>query len=263
MQFFSFQNQSINYQYLPGAGWRNFVFANSLGTDFRIWDEVVSHLLPHGSVLRFDKPGHGLSESGSGAGVDWYGQLVLALMDAHGIDRCVFIGLSIGGLMGQWLALHHPHRIEQLVLSNTAARIGELPYWNNRIATIEAGGIAPLADMILGRWLAPVFLQNNKTAVAGMKRMLENCDIKGYVQACATLRDTDFSGQLHSISLPTLCIAGSADGAIPSADMETLAAAIPGARLKVLEGVGHIPCVEVPEIFADAVLDFVHSKLSA
>ncbi|OLY93851.1 3-oxoadipate enol-lactonase [Cnuella takakiae] len=262
MQFCSFQNQSIHYQYLPGAGVRNFVFANSLGTDFRIWDEVVTRLLPHGSVLRFDKPGHGLSESGSGGGVEWYGQLVLALMDAHGIDRCVFVGLSIGGLMGQWLALRHPKRIEKLVLSNTAARIGELPYWIDRIATIKAGGIAPLADMILGRWLAPSFLQNNTATVAGMKRMLEGCALPGYVQACATLRDTDFSGQLQSISLPTLCIAGNADGAIPLADMETLAAVIPAASLRVLEGVGHIPCVEVPKIFADAVLDFVHSKLS-
>lgn len=261
MQFFSFQDQSIHYLLQQGAGERTFVFANSLGTDFRIWDEVVTRLLPHGSVLRFDKPGHGLSESGSGAGVDWYGQLVLALMDAKGIDRCVFIGLSIGGLMGQWLALHHPQRIEQLVLSNTAARIGELPYWIDRIATIETGGIAPLSDMILGRWLSPSFLQKNRAALAGMKRMLESCDIPGYVQACATLRDTDFTGQLNGIHLPTLCIAGSVDGAIPVRDMEELAAAIPGARLQVLEGVGHIPCVEVPEAFTQALLAFVSLEL--
>lgn len=257
MQFFNFQGQTIHYQYLPGKGERFFVFANSIGTDLRIWDEVITQLLPHGSVLRFDKPGHGLSVTGTAGDIETYAAIVLALLDAHHVERCVFIGLSIGGLMGQYLALHHPHRIEKLVLSNTASRIGGAEYWNERIEKIKAGGIPSLSGMILGRWLSPHFMQTQPDVAAGLKRMLESCDTQGYMHACQVLRDTDFSQQISAIRMPVLCIAGSLDAAIPLDDMRSLAAAVNGAQLLVLDGIGHLPCVEVPGAFADAVKAFL------
>lgn len=257
MQFFNYKGYSIHYRYLPGAGDRCFLFANSLGTDFRIWDDVVSRLQPYGAILCFDKPGHGLSVSGGAWDVAAYASLIIALLDAHGIQRCVCIGLSIGGLMGQYLALHQPQRLECLVLSNTAACIGQQPYWDERIAQIEMGGTQSLADMILGRWLSPGFIQTQPSVAAGLKRMLESCATPGYIQACKTLRDTGFADKLSGIHTPVLCIAGSVDAAVPLADMQALADAIAGAQLCVLEGVGHLPCVEVPGDFAAAVIKFV------
>ena len=258
MQFIDIHGKAIHYKYVKANSPRTFLLVNSLGTDFRIWDEVTDLLKSEGSVLLFDKPGHGLSEETEGpCRIADYERLVFSLLDALQIEKCIFIGLSIGGLIGQHMALKHPERIEQLVLCNSAPKADAAGFWNTRIEAIRQGGMASMADKILERWLSPNFRNDKKTVTAGLKRMLENCSTLGYIQACEAIRDEDLSDQIHAIGMPTLCIVGSQDQATPPERVQATAASIPNAKLFVIEGVGHLPCVEAPQEFARAVLDFI------
>ncbi len=257
MNFLTINNHSIHYQHLTGAGERTFVFINSLGTDFRIWDEVVARLQPHGAILRFDKPGHGLSETPKTAlTISDYGAIVVGLLDQLHIDRCVLVGLSIGGVIGQHLALTHPDRIEKLVLSNTAPKIGTADGWNDRMQTVRTSGMAAVSDGVLERWFPPVFRNANQARVAGYRAMIEQTDPVGYNRACEAIRDEDMTDQIQEITLPTLVIGGTDDLATPPELVQAMADKIAGATCHMIAGVGHIPCVQTPEIVAQFILDF-------
>lgn len=261
MKFINCKGQSISYKFIERGEGPTFVFANSLGTDLRIWDEVIPHLKGVGSVLCFDKPGHGLSQTASGTGsVAAYVDILVALLDALQIERCVFIGLSIGGLMGQLLAVKYPEKVERLILSNTAAKIGDPVYWDRRIEKVKQNGLHPLSDMILNRWLPANFCQQNRTTVEGMRRMLEGVSVAGYINAVEAIRDADFTEMLRLINVPTLCVAGSKDLSVATDEVKALAELIPGATMLEMQGVGHIPGVEAPREFAQLVLDFVAQK---
>lgn len=258
MTFIQCNGHSLHYKFIKGSGERTFLFVNSLGTDFRIWEGVMEQIKDMGSVLCFDKPGHGLSET-----VEDYNRIgnyvsdIVALMDALHIEKCVFVGLSIGGLMGQYMALHHPERIEKLVISNSAPKTGAADFWNARIDAIRQGGMTAMSDKILERWLSDDFWKNKKSETIGLKCMLENCSAGGYIHACAAIRDEDLSDQIQHIQLPVLCIGGSEDKAtLPEAVLAT-AQKIPGAEVVIIKGVGHLPCVEAPEEFAQHLLRFV------
>jgi 3-oxoadipate enol-lactonase/4-carboxymuconolactone decarboxylase len=262
MQFININGHSIHYKYLKGNRERTFLFVNSLGTDLRIWDEVVDLVKSEGSVLLFDKPGHGLSEviEIRPLSIADYVQLIISLLDALQINKCVYVGLSIGGLIGQHMALHHPDRIEYLVLSNSSPRSDGADYWNARIETIRHVGMAAMSDKILHRWLADDFRNNMQAETAGLKRMLESCSPLGYIRACEAIRDEDLSNSIHGIQIPTLCIAGSEDNAISPEKVQATAASIPNAKVIVIDGVGHLPPIEAPQEFAQTVLDFISSS---
>jgi 3-oxoadipate enol-lactonase/4-carboxymuconolactone decarboxylase len=258
MQFIHINGTAIHYKFVKGNGERTFLFVNSLGTDFRIWEYVIKQFKSQGSVLCFDKPGHGLSEAiDKPCGIADYVNIIISLLDALEIETCVYVGLSIGGLIGQYMALKHPERIEQLILSNSAPKADAASYWNTRIETIRQGGMASMSDKILERWLSEDFRSNNKIETAGLKRMLESCSPLGYIRACEAIRDEDLSHRIHAIGIPTLCITGSEDNATPPERVQATAAAIPNASIVVINGVGHLPCVEAPYAFAQAVLDFL------
>ncbi|MCU7549779.1 3-oxoadipate enol-lactonase [Chitinophagaceae bacterium LB-8] len=261
MQFININGKAIHYKYLKGNGERTFLFVNSLGTDFRIWDRVVELIRSEGSVLCFDKPGHGLSEEVDGPiRISDYVQLIISLLDMLQIEKCVYVGLSIGGLIGQHMALKHSERIEHLILSNSAPKADAAEYWKTRINAIRQGGMASLSDKILERWLSEDFRNNQKIETAGLKRMLESCSTLGYIHACEAIRDEDLSNEIHAIAIPTLCIAGSEDNATPQERVEATAAKIPNAKMVVINGVGHLPCVETPQEFVQILLDFLASS---
>ncbi len=231
------------------------LWANALGTDLRIWDEVVARL-PGWRHLRFDKRGHGLSGTPAG---DWdvtdLADDAVALMDHLGVATAVVGGCSVGGMIAQGVAIRHPGRARALILSNTAARIGSPELWQPRIEAVQNGGIAAIADAVLDRWFAPAF--RNSPEAAPWATMLLRCDPLGYVGTCGALSRADFRADVGRIAVPTLMIAGTADQATPPALVAETAAMIPGARLVTLDGSGHIPAIDAPDAFAACVEGFL------
>ena len=258
MPFALINSHTLHYQYRKGDGPNTFVFANSLGTDFRIWDAVIDQLPPQSSVMRFDKPGHGLSEIPKTAlTISDYVADVIGLLDRLGIEKCVFVGLSIGGVIGQRLALMHPERLEKLILSNTAPKIGTAGSWNTRIETVQQQGMAAVSDTVLQRWFPAHFRETHLTELAGYRAMIEQTSPMGYIRACEAIRDEDLTDQIYQITLPTLCIGGSDDGSVSPELVQAMAAKIPNARCELIAGAGHIPCVQMPETVATLILDFI------
>ena len=235
---------------------RSVVFANSLGTDLRVWDAILPHLPPGLRLIRFDKRGHGLSSCPPApyALTDLVSDAE-ALLDQIGVRDCVFVGLSIGGLIGQGLATRRPDLVRALVLSNTAVKMGTPEMWGDRIAAIEAGGIEALAGPILARWFSPAFLATD--AATAWRHMLTRTPQAGYLGCCHAIAGTDLTATTARLTLPTLCLAGSADGASPAEQVRATAALIAGAAFHEFPGVGHLPCVEQPVDYAARLTDFL------
>lgn len=232
------------------------VFANSLGTDLRLWDPVLP-LLPKGlRILRFDKRGHGLSDCPPAPYS--MGQLVRdteRLMEATGFRDACFVGLSIGGMIAQGLAAKRLDLVRAMVLSNTAAKIGTRDMWDQRIAAIEAGGIDALADAVIERWFSRAYCAGPEVAL--WRNMLVRQPNAGYAGCCAAIAGTDFYTPTAALRLPTLGIAGTEDGSTPPDLVRETCNLIPGSRFHLIRGVGHIPCVERPAEFADVLTGFL------
>lgn len=233
-------------------------FANSLGTDFRIWDKVAERLAPHCRLIRYDKRGHGLSETTPApyAMTDHVADLA-ALLDHLGVKSAAIVGLSVGGLIAQGLAATHPDLVRALVLSNTAHKIGTNESWNARIDAVTTNGIASIADNVMKLWFTPDFHARRAEELAGCRNMLARTPLDGYVGTCAALRDADLTESTRALALPVLCIAGDQDGSTPPALVRSMAELIRGAEFRVIAGSGHIPCVEQPEAVAALILQFL------
>jgi 3-oxoadipate enol-lactonase len=232
------------------------VFANSLGTDLRLWDQILP-LLPAGlRIIRFDKRGHGLSDCPAApyAMADLVSDAE-ALLDGLGVSDCVFVGLSIGGMIGQGLAARRPDLIRALVLSNTAAKMGDAAMWQTRIDAIRAGGIEALADAVMERWFSPAFL--TRPELTAWRNMLTRTPVEGYIGCCHAIAGADLTESTKALSLPTLAIAGSDDGASPPDLVRGTAGMIAGSRFTVIECAGHLPCVEDPAAYAALLTDFL------
>ncbi|MFP4328361.1 MAG: 3-oxoadipate enol-lactonase [Paracoccaceae bacterium] len=232
------------------------VFANSLGTDLRLWDKVIP-LLPQGlRLIRYDKRGHGLSDCPPAPYA--MGALVRdaeRLLDHLGVRDCVFVGLSIGGMIAQGLAVKRLDQVRGLVLSNTAAKIGQPAMWEDRIATARKQGIAAMADGVLERWFTPAFRQTEEFAL--WRNMLLRQPAEGYAGCCAAIAGTDFYTPTSGLRLPCLGIAGSDDGSTPADLVRETVELIPGAEFELIRKAGHLPCVERPEAFAAALTRFL------
>lgn len=234
------------------------VFANSLGTDLRIWDEVIAQLATRYRMVTYDKRGHGLSDAPPGDySLDDHVADLAGLLDHLGIERAALCGVSIGGLIAQGFALRHPERSDRLVLCDTASKFGDATLWNGRIAAIGTGGMAAIADAVMERWFSPGFFARKPDVLAGWRNLFLRSDAAGYMSTCATLRDADLSDQARDIACPVLVIAGSADKSTPVDLVRGLAEAIPGARFEVIDGAGHIPSIEQPEALAGLIANFL------
>lgn len=238
------------------------VFVNALGSDLRIWDEVAARLAPEFRVVRYDKRGHGLSEAGPDrADMADYARDLAGLLDALGVTRATVVGLSIGGLVAQALYRQRPKLFAALVLSDTAARIGDDASWDARIAAIEAGGIESIADGVLERWFTRDFRTRRPDDLAGWRTMLVRTPEKGYLSACGALKRADLRAFAGAISVPTLCLVGDEDGSTPPALVRETAALVPGARFEIVAGAGHIPGIEQPAATARLVADHARSAI--
>ena len=232
------------------------VFINSLGTDFRIWNEVAEILAPDFRILTYDKRGHGLSESGPDKNdMADYARDLAGLLDVLGVGRATIVGLSIGGLIAQELYRQSPERVAALVLCDTAAKIGTDEIWDQRIGEVERGGIEALADAVMERWFTARFRAARSTELAGMRAMLTRTPRQGYLAACGALKRADLRPYARRVQAPTLCLVGDEDGSTPPALVKETAALIPGSRFEIIEGAGHLPNVEKPEVLAKLVAE--------
>jgi 3-oxoadipate enol-lactonase / 4-carboxymuconolactone decarboxylase len=257
MNFIKINNATLHYEYLNTHRDTTFVFINSLGTDFRIWDRVVSDLKHYGNILRFDKQGHGLSSlSENTQTIADYAQDVLGLMDALQIEKAVVVGLSIGGIIAQYLGINHANRLEKLILSNTAPKIGTYETWAMRINNLKTNGIASITEGVMKVWFSDSFHQTRADELEGYKTMFERSNTEGYVRACDAIRTNDLTAQISSIKTPTLCFAGTADGSTPPELVKAMADKIPNAEYVLIDEVGHIPCVEVPKTIFEHIYNF-------
>ncbi len=232
------------------------VFSNSLGTTLHLWDPILP-LLPEGlRILRYDMRGHGRSDAPEGPYS--MGQLISdaeAVCDAFDIKDAMFVGLSVGGMIAQGLAVKRPDLIRALVLSNTAAKIGNPKLWQDRISFITANGLAAASDEIMRRWFGRDFY--GAPEMTPWKAMVEATSVAGYTGVCAAIAGTDFYTPTSGLRIPALGIAGSEDGATPPDLVRETTDLIPGSKFVLIRKAGHLPCVEQPAEFAQHLCDFL------
>jgi 3-oxoadipate enol-lactonase len=250
----------LNYLLEGPAGAPVLVLSNSLGTDLHMWDVQVPELIRHFRVLRYDTRGHGASLVTPGPySIEQLGRDVLALLDELDFARASFCGLSMGGLIGQWLAINSPERIERLVLCNTAAKIAGPEVWNPRIETVLRDGQAAmqaLRDASVARWFTAEFAAAQPAQVAPVVDMLAATSAQGYAANCAAVRDADFREQIRAIQAPTLVVCGDADAVTTVEHGRFLQFNIPAAELLVLPA-AHLSNVQAAAQFTQGVLAFL------
>ncbi len=235
---------------------RPVVFANSLGTDLRLWDGILPELPDGLRLIRYDKRGHGLTSCP--AAPYSMGTLVAdaeKLLDHLEIRDAVFVGCSIGGMIAQGLAVKRLDQIRAMVLSNTAMKIGTSETWQDRIAQVQAGGIEALADSILERWFSSRFRATSE--LAAWRNMLTRQPHAGYIGCSSAISGTDFYTTTASLTLPTLAIAGSEDGSTPPDLVRETAGLIKGSSFELIKGAGHLPMVEKPREYAALIATFL------
>jgi 3-oxoadipate enol-lactonase len=222
-----------------------------------MWAPQVADLLSHFQVLQYDTRGHGASDASKGEySVDLLGRDVLSLADAFGMKQFAFCGLSMGGAIGQWLAIHAPERLTGLVLANTSAQFGPRSNWETRMKAVSDGGMAAIVDVVMGRFFLPGTLAKDAYAKS-VKSVFLRTDPVGYLGCCAAIRDFDSRDSLRKIGVPTLVIVGDHDVSTPwEGHGEVLARDIPGARAVHLPST-HISNIECPRSFTTALLEFL------
>lgn len=232
------------------------VFSNSLGTDLRLWDAILP-LLPKGlKFIRYDKRGHGLSSAP--AAPYSMGALVRdveSLLDHLQVRDCVFVGLSIGGMIAQGLAVKRLDLVRAMVLSNTGAKIGTPAMWDDRIAAVNSGGIESLADAVMERWFSAGFRATPE--LAAWRNMLTRQPLAGYAGCSAAISGTDFYTPTSGLRLPVLGIAGDQDGSTPPDLVRETIDLVPGSKFHLIRNAGHLPCVEQPAEYAATLADFL------
>jgi 3-oxoadipate enol-lactonase len=229
------------------------VLSNSLGSTVAMWDPQVPTLAERLRVVRYDHRGHGGSPVPPGPyALDDLGADALALLDRLGLERVHWCGLSLGGMVGMWLAINAPARIDRLVLFCTSARLGPREVGAQRAETVRAEGVEAIADAGIGRWLTEGFVEREPEKTAAVRAMLVATPDEGYAGCCAAIEHMDLIPELGAVRAPTLVIAGRQDPATPPEHGERIAAGIPGARLELVDA-AHLATIEQPDVMTDLI----------
>jgi 3-oxoadipate enol-lactonase len=260
MTYIQISGARFNYRLDGSAGAPWVVLSNSLGTNLAMWDAQASALNEKFRVLRYDSRGHGRSDVTPGPyTIAGLGRDVIGLLDALQIPIAHYCGLSIGGLIGQWLGINAPKRFKSLTLCNTAARIGTTDAWNTRIAAVREGGMVAIASGVVARWFTEDFAKRAPETMEATRQMLLHSAPEGYVAACAALRDEDLRDAIARVSLPTVVISGSKDTSTTAVDGQFIAGKIPGAEYLELDA-AHLSNIEAAGPFTAALLKFLEQQ---
>jgi len=249
----------IHYRYYPKKSKPTVVLSNSLGTTMEMWQAQLAKLQESFSVLIYDMRGHGLSSvMPGGYSLDRLGSDVVELLDHLELEQVHFCGLSIGGMLGQWLSVVHPQRLYSLVLANTSAYAGPADFWRERLIGIERDGLQSTWPVVRQRWVSDVFAEQFPKTVSVLHKMFQTMDQQGYVSTCAAVRDMDLRNVAKLNTLPTLIVAGRHDVASPLSKSEFLLSQYENARLIILEA-GHLSNIEQAEQFNEELVAFLSS----
>lgn len=264
MAFLTINGRGVAYRLLGAEGNPLVVLAHPLGMSQAVWDDVIPALLPRYRVLTWDLPGHGASQAVSGdriAPADLAAE-ALALVDLAGAQRFHFAGTSIGGVVGQQLIAEHADRLLSATLTNTGAVIGNPDLWNTRAGRVRQEGLAAMSEEIVPRWFAKAAFEASPALKAGWCTQMGRGDDESYAQLCEMLGRDTFTGKLSGKSTKVQLFGGSEDMATPPATLDGLAEELDGAPLEIFDGVGHVPSVEAPALFAEKLLAVLMRDLS-
>jgi 3-oxoadipate enol-lactonase len=229
------------------------VLGNSLGTTRRLWERQVPVFAEHFRLVRYELPGHGGAASQDGVSIASLGAGVLSVLDDHGVDQAAYCGVSIGGMVGMWLAANAPDRISSLTVICTAAYLPSAEGWRARADLVLAEGMSSVAGQSIGRWFTPSFIASSPALAESFLADLLAVDPAGYASCCLALAEMDLRADLASIKAPTLVISGADDPATPPEQGAAIAAGISGARKLIVEG-AHLANVASPAEVTYAVL---------
>jgi 3-oxoadipate enol-lactonase len=246
----------LHYEFDGPEGAPLILFSNSLGTNLHMWDSQIPTLSEKFRVLRYDSRGHGQSEATPGPyTTESLGKDAIGLLDALHIDRVLFCGLSLGGVIAQWLGINARDHLNAIIISNSAAKIGNDDFWNKRIEKLRQGGIEPVASAQLLRWFTEDYVAAQPQVIEKMKQMFVATPVDGYIATCEALRDSDLRASINHIQTPTLVIAGAHDVVTPPADGKFIAVGIPGAQYAELNA-SHLSNIEDSANFTSTLVRF-------
>lgn len=259
MPTFTSNDAQINYQTFGDAAKPALIFSNSLGTNSKMWQAQIDFFQQDFFVICYDTRGHGASSAPQGPySIDQLGQDVVNLLDHLKVEKATFCGISMGGLTGQWLAIHRPERFNQVVVCNTAAKIGQEQAWNDRAALVREQGLQPIASTAASRWFTEPFIQSNATVVNNLQNDLAASSAEGYASCCEALAKADVREQLTDITVPVLVVAGQQDPITTVADAQFMVERIANSQLFEINA-SHISNVELPNEFNQAVKQFIQA----
>jgi 3-oxoadipate enol-lactonase len=257
MPFVDFEGIRLHYQVTGDSSLPVLVLSNSLGANLSMWDPQLLALAPHFRVVSYDSRGHGQSSAPAGPyAIDDLGRDVLRLLDVLEIERASLCGISMGGVVGQWLGIHAGDRLHKLVLANTAAKIGVPDVWNARIELVLREGLDPVIPGTLERWFTPDFHAAHPEAIQATDAILRRTNVPAYAACCAAIRDADFRTSLSAIVAPTLVLTGTHDPVTTPEDGRFLAGNIRTASYVQLNA-AHLSNVEAASAFNAALLEFL------
>jgi 3-oxoadipate enol-lactonase len=252
----------INIHYIlegPEAG-PVVTMSHSLATNLTMWDPQIPVLTSRYRVLRYDTRGHGSTDAPAGSyTLEMLAEDVRALLQALGIERTHFVGLSMGGMIGQTLALQTPHLLRSLVLCDTASRVPPeaRPTWDERIRVAEAQGMEPHVAPTIERWFTAPFREQHPEVVEPVRTMIRSTPSRGYIGCCHAIAALDLTDRLKEIKVPTLIIVGEDDPGTPVAASHTIHEQIQGSELVILKSAAHLSNMEQPQAFNQALTAFL------
>ena len=254
-----------NYTLDGPAGAPVVTLSHSLATDLSMWDPQMAALSARYRVLRYDTRGHGGTDVPAGGyTLDQLAEDARQLLQALGIARTHWVGLSMGGMIGQTLALKHPELFVSLSLCDTSSRIPAeaRPLWADRIKTAETQGMEPLVEPTLARWLTAPFRERRPDVVDGVAKMIRSTPPKGYAGCCHAIAALDLTDKISAIKLPTFVIVGEDDQGTPVAASRVMNERIKGSELVILPSAAHLSNLEQPEAFTTALITFLTKNSS-
>ena len=258
MKFFNNGKTIIYFEDYSSHNNEVICFSNSLGTDNRIWHKILDYFIQNYRVITYDKRGHGLSNKpDTSINIEDLALDISDLLDHLGISKVNFVGISIGGMIAQKLAVIKPNLINKLILCDTAVKIGNLSIWNERIELLEKKGLIGIADSIIERWFSEKFILSNYEEIQIYKNMLTNTSIEGYIKCCEAIKNEDLSSTTELIKRPTLALVGSDDKSTPPAIVKSTADLIKNSKFNIIKDSGHLPCLDSPDKFAKLIKNFI------